>query len=78
MEHKCQFCCSVASWFCWGKTHFCDACHTRQQKGDYVSKYEKDKLPKCPGKNKCPLKVQHPPNGDPFCLGCAFCRNQDF
>ena len=21
---------SVASWFCWGTTHFCDECHTKQ------------------------------------------------
>ena len=32
-EHKCQYCCSIASWYCWGKTHFCDSCHFRQQKG---------------------------------------------
>ncbi|KAJ1492112.1 hypothetical protein T484DRAFT_3024011 [Baffinella frigidus] len=27
IEYKCKFCCSVASWFCWGTTHFCDSCH---------------------------------------------------
>ena len=74
-EHKCQYCCSVASWYCWGNVHFCDDCHTRQQKGDYVSKYEISRLPKCPGKNKCKLGIEHPPNGVPFTLGCSFCRN---
>ena len=39
-----------------------------------MSKYSKDKLPKCKGK-KCPLKIKHPPNGDEFVLGCALCRN---
>ena len=27
IEYKCKYCCSVALWFCWGKTHFCDHCH---------------------------------------------------
>jgi hypothetical protein len=40
-----------------------------------VSKYSKDKLPKCKGKKKCPLLVDHPPNGDEYVLGCAICRN---
>jgi hypothetical protein len=30
IEYKCKFCCSVASWFCWGTTHFCDSCHRKQ------------------------------------------------
>lgn len=29
IEFKCRFCCSVATWFCWGSTHFCDPCHKR-------------------------------------------------
>lgn len=24
IEYKCKFCCSIAQWFCWGNTHFCD------------------------------------------------------
>lgn len=27
IDFKCKFCCSVALWFCWGTTHFCDPCH---------------------------------------------------
>ena len=27
IDFKCKFCCSVALWFCWGNTHFCDPCH---------------------------------------------------
>lgn len=23
----CRYCCSVASWYCWGTTHMCDPCH---------------------------------------------------
>ena len=26
---KCKFCCSVASFFCWQTTHFCENCHNR-------------------------------------------------
>jgi E3 ubiquitin-protein ligase MYCBP2 len=75
IEFKCRFCCSVAQWFCWGSTHFCEPCHARQCKGEYVSKIPKDKLPKCLGPGKCPLLIKHPPNGDEYSLGCAVCRN---
>jgi HRD ubiquitin ligase complex, ER membrane component len=75
IEFKCRFCCSIATWFCWGTTHFCEPCHKRQCSGDYVSKYSKDKLPKCGGKSTCPLKVDHNGNGEEFALGCALCRN---
>ena len=33
VSFKCRFCCSVAQWFCWGNTHFCDSCHKRQTNG---------------------------------------------
>lgn len=75
IEYKCKFCCNISSWFCWGSTHFCEDCHARQCKGDYVSKYEKAKLPKCLGTDKCPMKVRHPENGEEFALGCSVCRN---
>jgi len=74
IEYKCKFCCNIASWFCWGNTHFCEDCHARQCKGDYVSKYTRDKLPKC-NVSKCPVKVKHPENGEEFALGCSVCRN---
>lgn len=75
IEFKCKFCCGISAWFCWGTTHFCDICHTKQNNGDYVSQKKKEELPACPGSNACPLKVQHPPNGEEFSLGCAICRN---
>jgi E3 ubiquitin-protein ligase MYCBP2 len=59
-----------------GTTHFCDDCHTRQCKHDYVSKLPKDKLPKCPGPRECKLKIDHGGNGEEFSLGCTFCQNQ--
>ena len=27
LEYKCRYCCSVAVFFCFGTTHFCNACH---------------------------------------------------
>jgi len=75
IEYKCKFCCNISSWFCWGTTHFCEDCHNKQCKGDYVSKYTKDKLPKCHGIDKCPIKTKHPDNGEEFALGCSVCRN---
>jgi hypothetical protein len=76
IEYKCKFCCNIASWFCWGSTHFCEDCHTRQCKGDYVSKYPREKLPKC-DQSKCPTKIKHPENGEEFGLGCSVCRNNN-
>ena len=77
IEYKCKYCCSIASWFCWGNTHFCEGCHKKQCNGDYVSKYTKDKLPKCTGKDTCALKVKHPANGEEYALGCSVCRNEN-
>ena len=74
IEYKCRYCCKIASWFCWGNTHFCDSCHRRQCNHDYVSKYPKDKLPKCNPKT-CEVGGNHPPNGEEFALGCSICRN---
>jgi RCR-type E3 ubiquitin transferase len=33
LEYKCRYCCSVAVWFCFGTTHFCNTCHTRPEVG---------------------------------------------
>ena len=71
----------VASFFCWGTTHFCTDCHTRQMKGDYVSRLKPSQLMQCRGSKTCPLRVSHPPNGTrtPFPLGCSLCRkNAEF
>jgi hypothetical protein len=27
IEFKCRYCCSLALWFCFGTTHFCEPCH---------------------------------------------------
>ena len=84
-EYKCQFCCSVAVWFCFGTTHFCDACHNNSGVGP--DQKRDGTLPCCDGKHKfalplgkqgegpCPLKVPHPPTGEEFPLGCGICRN---
>ena len=74
IEYKCKFCCKIASWFCWGTTHFCEDCHKRQCNGDHVSKYSKDRLPRC-NKATCEVGGNHPPNGEEFALGCSICRN---
>ena len=76
IEYKCRFCCKIASWFCWGTTHFCEDCHARQCRGDYISKYPKDKLPKCNSKT-CEVGGKHPPNGEEYALGCSICRNNE-
>eukprot|EP00801_Mesodinium_rubrum_P008294 Mrub_08311.p3 GENE.Mrub_08311~~Mrub_08311.p3 ORF type:complete len:142 (+),score=62.17 Mrub_08311:165-590(+) len=76
IEWKCKFCCKLSSWYCWNTTHFCDDCHGRQNRGDYVTLKQVHELPQCGGKANCPLKVEHPKNGEKdFALGCAMCRS---
>jgi len=67
VEWKCKYCCSVASWFCWGTTHMCDRCH------DDVARRPKP----CLGPGACEFANRHPPNGSstPFCFGCSLCRH---
>lgn len=69
IEFKCRYCCSPASFFCFGRTHFCNSCH--HTRPDNQEKY----VPlKCKGPNWCPLRVSHLPNGQECCLGCSMCR----
>ncbi|XP_055389767.1 E3 ubiquitin-protein ligase highwire-like [Condylostylus longicornis] len=80
LEYKCRYCCSVAVFFCFGTTHFCDTCHDDFQ---HLTNIPKNKLPQCPCGPKatqlvgdeCPLHVVHPPTGEEFALGCGICRN---
>ncbi|XP_046701607.1 E3 ubiquitin-protein ligase MYCBP2 isoform X16 [Silurus meridionalis] len=80
LEYKCRYCCSVAVFFCFGTTHFCNACHDDFQR---MTSIPKEELPHCPagpkGKqlegSECPLHVVHPPTGEEFALGCGVCRN---
>ncbi|XP_071950592.1 E3 ubiquitin-protein ligase MYCBP2-like isoform X2 [Antedon mediterranea] len=80
LEYKCRYCCSVAVFFCFGTTHFCNACHDDFQRITTIGKQE---LPRCPAGPKitqmegdeCPLHVDHPPTGEEFALGCGVCRN---
>ena len=80
LEYKCRYCCSVAVFFCFGTTHFCNACHDDFQRVANIPKHE---LPQCPVGPKsmqlegdeCPLHVAHPPTGEEYALGCGICRN---
>eukprot|EP00741_Cyanophora_paradoxa_P009300 tig00000144_g9008.t1 len=69
IEYKCKFCCSVAAWFCWGTTHFCDSCH---KVAATIVRQPIETLPAC----TCPRGSRpHPPNGTAeFCAGCSLCR----
>ena len=70
----------MAVFFCFGTTHFCNACHDDFQRVANVPKHE---LPQCPVGPKsvqlegdeCPLHVSHPPTGEEYALGCGVCRN---
>ncbi|XP_025027421.1 E3 ubiquitin-protein ligase MYCBP2 isoform X2 [Python bivittatus] len=45
LEYKCRYCCSVAVFFCFGTTHFCNACHDDFQR---MTSIPKEDLPHCP------------------------------
>ena len=45
LEYKCRYCCSVAVFFCFGKTHFCNACHDDFQR---LTSIPVPQLPACP------------------------------
>lgn len=68
--YKCRFCCSIATWYCWGTTHFCNYHHDRYQ----IAYKPKSMLPYCTGKKEdCPLKIDHAENGDEYAIGCSKC-----
>ena len=69
IDFKCKFCCSIALWFCWGTTHFCDPCHRIAGRNN---------VKECKGLGKCDLGKaleNHPPNGSEYALGCNICRS---
>jgi E3 ubiquitin-protein ligase MYCBP2 len=71
---KCRFCCNVAVWFCFGTTHFCDACHKRPVQ---VQRRIRSKTQQCKGDASCMVKRPHGPNGPEveceFNMGCSMC-----
>merc|ERR1711977_111241 len=44
LQFKCRYCCSVAVFFCFGTTHFCNECHNNLQ----VQDIPKEQLAPCP------------------------------
>jgi len=75
IEYKCKFCCTVATWYCWGSTHFCDGCHKKQGTPEAWTRKKKSDYIKCGGGPTCPLKIaKHALAGEEFVLGCAVCR----
>lgn len=45
IEYKCRFCCSVAVFFCFGTTHFCNPCHDAHSR---CTRAKKEDMPQCP------------------------------
>ncbi|ODN02467.1 E3 ubiquitin-protein ligase MYCBP2 [Orchesella cincta] len=48
LEYKCRYCCSVAVFFCFGTTHFCNGCHDDFQR---ITAIPRNQLPRCPAGN---------------------------
>ena len=72
--YKCFYCCSMAVFFCYGNTHYCNTCHA----GRYETGVPCPVGPKSVRLNgPCPLKLkQHPPTGTRYYLGCAACLEE--
>ena len=68
--YKCRFCCQIATWFCFGTTHFCNPCHEKQCKD---ASFAKNGPWEVCDKSKCPFNGNHksPPSDDN--LGCSLC-----
>ncbi len=63
INYKCNFCCEAATFFCGGRTHFCEACHK--------SGWSASTKP-CPGIGICPIdNGNHVPNPCEMALGCG-------
>jgi len=77
---KCRFCCSIAVWFCFGHTHFCEPCHSRWTEladvGNQAILAENAKIGICSGPDTCPLGIAHAPNGQEFLIGCRACDDE--
>lgn len=76
MQYKCRYCCSIAKYYCWGTSHFCENCHERMDRGDDLTKKRPDQLPKCAGRLTCPLQLDHVENGKECLIGCGLCREE--
>ena len=78
--YKCRFCCSMAVFFCFGTTHFCEKCHSL-----YAQLTSRNAHPDCPvgpgsvplpRGSACPLRVRHKATGQEVYLGCSVCIEQ--
>lgn len=72
IDWKCNYCCSIALFHCFGTTYFCDRCHKEYGTGI--------KIRDCNG-HDCPLAMPHPPASrdlsiSTFPLGCGICRSE--
>ncbi|KAL3155665.1 hypothetical protein ABBQ32_012694 [Trebouxia sp. C0010 RCD-2024] len=73
IEWKCRYCCGIASFFCFGTTHMCTACHEEWQLNPGCKKASRHLCTPV----TCPLHVRHPDHGLEHCLGCAICRTHE-
>ncbi|KAG2454545.1 hypothetical protein HYH02_000390 [Chlamydomonas schloesseri] len=89
IEWKCRYCCSLATWFCFGSTHMCNTCH--QDPFNLRGGGRDARGGGAPGGGgagagagaaecrdpRCSLRargIPHPPPGREACLGCGMCR----
>lgn len=80
IEYKCRYCCSLAIYYCFGGTHFCEKCHQNYDQVRNLPEY-----PPCPAGpigaqltcQDCPLGIKHLPTGEEFAIGCGMCRDME-
>jgi len=73
VEFKCRFCCSVATFFCFGTTHFCSACHANSLE---LTSMAKANLVQCPCRSKGLSGLPEPITSPPQLKGQAQSQNQ--
>jgi len=75
IDFKCRFCCSLATYFCGGKAHFCTPCHDKAgQLVEFTNWTTIAACAPCKGAPECPLGLPHTENGEEFAMGCSMCR----
>ena len=80
-----MFCCSVATFACFGTHYFCDPCHDKwndyyDPENIYDGIVVEFNVKDCKGVS-CPLGLPHPPASfnprqSVFPLGCGICRSE--
>ena len=73
--YKWNFWCSVATFFCWGSTYFCNHCNNLQNQWKFLDLKPPEYFQQWSGRKFCPLKIDHPLHGTTkYAIWWAICK----